>query len=158
MEQYELKKKYYRLKDGSFLNISLDAGTKSTYAAVKGLDVFEEVIETLRRYKYAGSYMLLKYIILPENCNKNDFDGFVKLAQELRPISVSVSCDIRIKAIDLPKKIIDGAVYLAGELKSHNITTTIMPYFGEDNTNYIKEKMEKQKDGKTIGINCNTSI
>ena len=136
-----------RRDDGSFLNISLDAGTKSTYAAVKGLDVFEKVIDTLTKYKYAGSHMLLKYIILPENCNSDDFDGFVKLVQELKPISVSVSCDIRIKATELPKEIIDGAVYLVGELNNHNIATTIMPYFGEDNTNYIKERTEKQKDG-----------
>lgn len=129
--------------DGSFLNISLDAGTKETYSLVKGLDVYEKVCETLRKYRDRGSHIMLKYIILPENCSKNDFDGFAELSKEIEPVSTSVACDIRIQAEKIPQSIVEGAIYLGTRLRSEGIQVNILPYFGKKNLDYIHSKMRE---------------
>lgn len=128
--------------DGSFLNISLDAGTKETYRLVKGLDVYEKVCETLRKYKDKGSHILLKYIILPENCSKEDFDGFTALAEEIVPMSVSIACDVRVPAERIPQSIVEGAIYLGTRLQREGISVNVLPYFGKENLNYIHSKMK----------------
>lgn len=131
--------------DGSFLNISLDAGTKETYRAVKGLDVYEKVCETLRKYKDSGSHILLKYIILPENCSKEDFDGFTALAEEIAPMSISIACDVRVPAGKIPWSIVEGAIYMGARLQREGILVNILPYFGNDNLAYIHSKMKEEE-------------
>lgn len=128
--------------DGSFLNVSVDAGTRETYGLVKGLDVYEKVCETLKKYRDKGSHILLKYIILPENCTKDNFDGFASLVKNISPISVSIACDIRLPAEKIPESIVEGAVYLSDELRDiGGIQINIMPYFGKNNLNYIHSKL-----------------
>lgn len=127
--------------DGSYLNISLDAGTRSTYAKVKGLDVWDRVVDTLSKYKETGSRMLLKYIILPDNCNCEDFDGFLKIADEISPLEVYISCDISVDVKNHPREVTSGAVYLAKGCKTLGIQYTILPYFGEENMKWINENI-----------------
>ena len=129
-------------EDGSFLNVSLDSGTAETYRLVKGLDAFERVMTTLRRYRQKGSHLLLKYIIMPENASEANLEGFLELAAELRPQSVSISCDIRVETSLLPRVVIDGAVHLALGCRERGIAYTIMPYFGETNLKEIYNRTE----------------
>lgn len=131
--------------DGSYLNISLDAGTKRTYCLVKGLDVWEKVCETLRKYRNRGSHILLKYIILPENCSKDDFDGFIALVKEIKPISVSIACDVKVPVEMIPQSIVEGAIYMGIQLQRAGIWVNILPYFGKDNLDYIHSKMKEEE-------------
>lgn len=130
-------------EDGSFLNVSLDSGTAETYRRVKGLDAFERVKATLRRYRAGGSNLLLKYILLPENTARVDLDSFLELAAELKPQSVSISCDIRVKTSLLPQAVIDGAVYLALGCQRRGLAYTILPYFGNEHLREIQIAIEK---------------
>jgi hypothetical protein len=76
------------------LNCSVDAGTRETYAKVKGADVFEKVCGNLEQYAGRGAKLLLKYIFLKGiNDNEADIDGFVRLVEKLRPGSVMISWD-----------------------------------------------------------------
>lgn len=76
------------------LVVSVDAGTKSTYAKVKGLDLFDKVHENLKRYSSSG-IVILKYIVLPGiNDNKADIDGFIALCKDCKIELVTVSYDI----------------------------------------------------------------
>jgi len=57
------------LRNGkSYVNISLDAGTKETFGKVKGTDAenFDKALENIRGYSQFANYIELKYIILPE--------------------------------------------------------------------------------------------
>jgi sulfatase maturation enzyme AslB (radical SAM superfamily) len=73
--------------------ISLDAGTKETFAKIKGVDCFGRVLENLKLYAGAlkdGERRLnLKYILL-DNVNDNEADvtEFIRICAELnaRPI------------------------------------------------------------------------
>jgi pyruvate-formate lyase-activating enzyme len=76
------------------LVVSLDAGTRKTFAAVKGVDFFERVRDNLRGYRAACDCpnMVLKYIFMPgQNDNPDDVHGFAEVCEELTPVSVDIS-------------------------------------------------------------------
>jgi sulfatase maturation enzyme AslB (radical SAM superfamily) len=72
------------------VEVSLDAGTRETYADFKGRDCYYEVVENVRRYRQLGR-VKLKYIATHCNLNDADINGFVTLVDELRPESVKVT-------------------------------------------------------------------
>jgi len=66
------------------LNCSLDAGTRSTYAKIKGVDCFDTTISNLRKYAVSGGAIKLKYILLRGlNDNEADVSGFFEIAKEI---------------------------------------------------------------------------
>lgn len=75
--------------------VSMDAGTKETFARIKGCDMFERVKENLRSYRKAGiGAVELKYIFVPGmNDNTEDVDGFLELCEEINPGVVTISFD-----------------------------------------------------------------
>jgi len=80
--------------------VSIDAGTRNTFAAIKGLDVFDEVCENLLRYSKDG-FVHLKYIVIPGvNDNKTDIDEFIALCQR-----------IKIRAVDVVRDYYDPAAF-----------------------------------------------
>lgn len=127
--------------DGSFLNVSIDAGTPETYHAIKGLDVFQKVSETLRRYAENGGHIQPKYILLQENCDQEDLDGFLNLCVEIHSEMVHISCNIYADHSNLGA-VRDAAVYLAREGKRRGLRCNVLPYFGEDNMAYIMRAIE----------------
>jgi len=79
----------------SKVNCSVDAGTRETYAAIKGADYFHQVCENLKRVVKL-SKLELKYIFMAGiNDNDKDVEGFIRLAAEIRPNLVILSRDHR---------------------------------------------------------------
>ncbi len=78
------------------LFVSVDAGTKETYAKVKGRNVYDRVCENLDAYnKQWPNAVLLKYIFVPGiNDNERDVDGFMDLCARIRPAIATVSYDM----------------------------------------------------------------
>jgi len=75
------------------LNCSVDAGTRETYAMIKGANCFERVLENLRSYSLHGK-IILKYIFIEDvNDNNKDVDAFIRLCRELNPIYTQISRD-----------------------------------------------------------------
>lgn len=54
----------------TLVTVSIDAGTRDTYARVKGADVFDQVLRHVSRYAETGGRIRVKYIILPDNCRE----------------------------------------------------------------------------------------
>lgn len=127
--------------DGSFLNVSIDAGTPETYLAIKGLNAFKKVSETLRWYAENGGHIQPKYILLQENCDQEDLDGFLNLCVEIHSEMVHVSCNLKADPSNLGA-VRDAAVYLAREGKRRGLRCNVLPYFGEDNMAYIMHAIE----------------
>jgi molybdenum cofactor biosynthesis enzyme MoaA len=75
---------YNCLKQGNMMiNTSVDAGTRETFAKIKGVDRFEQVCGNIRRYAKAGM-VELKYIFLPGiNDNEADVDGFIGFIEDI---------------------------------------------------------------------------
>lgn len=73
-----------------FVEISLDSGTRETFQAVKGRDVFDTVVANIRKYAKVGS-LALKYIILEKNHGRADLEGFLALCRETGVPNVTVT-------------------------------------------------------------------
>jgi pyruvate-formate lyase-activating enzyme len=72
---------------------SIDAGTRETFAKIKGVDMFDRVCENLRKYSLNG-FVHLKYIVLPGiNDNEADIDGFLDLCRCLNIKAVDITRD-----------------------------------------------------------------
>jgi pyruvate-formate lyase-activating enzyme len=82
-------------KGRSKLYPSIDAGTRDTFAKIKGVDAFDKVRENLTRYA-ADGLVHLKYIILPGvNDNQEDIDGFVRLCETTKIAAVDITRECR---------------------------------------------------------------
>lgn len=90
---------YDALEDGtiSWLIVSLDAGTPSTYKRLKKSDKFLKVVENLTRYATAGNrgkgMLAIKYIFSDDNCSQDDIAGFSYLMLAIRPQKVYLGFD-----------------------------------------------------------------
>ncbi len=77
--------------------VSLDAGTPSTYEALKKSKRFEDPLETIARYSQAGSQgrgqVAVKYIFADGNCGDDDVSGFAYAMLALRPQEVWLTFD-----------------------------------------------------------------
>ncbi|MCL1995461.1 MAG: radical SAM protein [Defluviitaleaceae bacterium] len=64
---------------------SLDSGTRETFLKIKQVDMFDRVVENLKRLPLHKTLFYLKYIFL-EGINDNDIDidGFYEVAKELK--------------------------------------------------------------------------
>lgn len=72
-----------RTNPKSSINLSLDSGTKKTFKAVKGSDVFYKVLQHLNQYSKHGK-ITLKYILMPGiNDSGEDLRGFITILKSL---------------------------------------------------------------------------
>lgn len=89
----------------SAVEVSLDCGTRETYKKIKGVDKFQNVISTLKKYVQAAqkgdSKVILKYIILPGyNTNKEEVDAFFAVCKQLNVEIIFVSIDYSLTLSD----------------------------------------------------------
>jgi molybdenum cofactor biosynthesis enzyme MoaA len=64
------------------LIVSIDAGTRETFKAVKGNDRFDIVCENLKKYPVHRTNLQLKYVFIEGmNDNETDVDGFYEIAK-----------------------------------------------------------------------------
>ena len=101
---------------------SIDAGTRATFMAVKGADLFEQVCQNVSRYSKVAK-IDLKYIFLPGmNDNDNDIDGFIALIKRIAPFQVTISRHFY-SNLPLPEKTLDmmAKLYIAVRKQSINI-------------------------------------
>ena len=90
---------YNGLAEGSiyWVTTSLDAGTPSTFKALRGRDHYLQVLENLSRYAVAGSkdkgMLSVKYIFCDSNCGEDDIAGFAYAMLALRPQKVWLTFD-----------------------------------------------------------------
>lgn len=79
--------------------VSIDAGTKQTYRKIKRVDVFEKVVENIKRYASKGTErneVSLKYIIIPTiNDNLKEFKNFLKIAKDVGVKNIIIDVDAR---------------------------------------------------------------
>ena len=75
--------------------ISIDAGTRETYKYVKGADAFDKVWANIKKYVDKGTNIILKYVLLPENCNEADITGFIQQASNAGVSTIYCSDDFR---------------------------------------------------------------
>ena len=73
---------------------SLDCGSRELYKRIKGLDVFNQVVDNLKRYGKNGENLTLKYIIIPSiNDNIKEFIKFLDIAEDIGVRTVSIEIE-----------------------------------------------------------------
>lgn len=104
---------------GGRVNVSLDSGTKETYAKVKGVDCFDKVVANLEKYKAVGAKIELKYILL-ENLNDSeaDFDGFMDIAQKLSG-QIILTVDMNTLQTGIPESMWTSLTLFAEKIKNY---------------------------------------
>jgi adenine C2-methylase RlmN of 23S rRNA A2503 and tRNA A37 len=124
-----------RLNPYSSINLSIDAGTPETWAKVKGVDNFDEVVRNL--YKYAKAcnrpeQITLKYIIIPGiNDDLDDFLGVLKIMKDLQINAIAISRDVKTiydNTTDPENKLISAAAFFIILLNRNNIGCSIAAY------------------------------
>jgi wyosine [tRNA(Phe)-imidazoG37] synthetase (radical SAM superfamily) len=129
---------------GSIINLSIDSGTPETWAKVKGVDNFGDVVENL--YKYAKvcskpDQITLKYINLPGiNDNWNDHLGVVKILKDLSIKKITLSRDVNIKYDSSPEQlnnVIGAAAYFLAILSKNQIGCHFLDYAPDEANNAI---------------------
>lgn len=83
---------------------SLDAGTRESFKDVKRFDYFDRTIENLRKYSETGGPILLKKIILPENCSEESINSFVQIAKEIN--ATAIIYDVNHKTKEQPDEVV----------------------------------------------------
>ncbi len=74
---------------------SIDCGTPEAYVKMKVKNAFEDVWNNLRRYKELGATVVLKYIMLEENCDNENILGFMTQANTLDNALILTDIDYR---------------------------------------------------------------
>lgn len=132
------------LKKNLKIVTSLDSGTPDTYKRVKGRNLFFEVIKNLERYAEVAESVIIKYIVLKENCNKLDIDSFVDLICRLKLKNVYIAGDILHEKDD---NILISMLYMRDELKKYGV----IPCW-----NTLTIKISEQEAERKVGYNCET--
>jgi sulfatase maturation enzyme AslB (radical SAM superfamily) len=108
---------------GSYLNVSLDAGTPETYREIKGADAFDLVVKNLIKYAQGERRVLLKYIFLENNLDEANINGFVAVAQKCNPLGIVISTnmDFQDQSVGYPMGMIDAIVRMIQNLRAIGI-------------------------------------
>ena len=63
----------------SLVRTSIDAGSREVFKQVRGVDAFDHVWRNVEKYLHMDpDKMLVKYIVIPENCAEGELRGFVE--------------------------------------------------------------------------------
>jgi pyruvate-formate lyase-activating enzyme len=62
---------------------SVDAGTRQTWKLIKRRDLLEAVWDNLGQYVRYGCRVILKYIMMPENCSESELQAFLMRAVKI---------------------------------------------------------------------------
>jgi pyruvate-formate lyase-activating enzyme len=92
---------------------SVDAGTAETFKQVHGKNSYCDVLENLSQYAKAGAKnMIVKYILLDENCGIDELKAFVADVKkyELTNCVFQISCNSEVEKI--PLNWVEAGVYL----------------------------------------------
>jgi len=120
------------------LNVSIDAGTKETFARIKGRNMFDKVCENLRKYSGGRGNIELKYLLLPNiNDNTEDADGFLKICSEISVSKVILSKNLTDNK-KLPEKTIMTARYIYNKALELGFVREFTKILTQDEINSIK--------------------
>jgi len=110
------------------INVSLDAGTAETFAKIKNVDCFEEVVGNLAKYAMANGHIQLKYVLLEGiNCNEADINGFVSIARKINA-EVIISRDGNLNTF-MSDNVYKSLKYLAQQCISQSIHYSVFKDF-----------------------------
>jgi len=142
---------YNGLADGSIYWVvtSLDAGTPSTFKALRSRDQYLQVLENLSRYAVAGSrgkgMLAVKYIFCESaNCGDDDIAGFAYAMLALRPQKIWLT-------FDFAPIFQDRSIDYSGQIEAYAKLYLLLKKHGIDAFHYYKEAIATfSREGRDI--------
>ena len=130
------------------LLVSIDSGTTETFKKVRGIDLFYKVRDNLKKYREYSSNILLKYIILSENCQKKDLDGFIELCKEIKPAQMILAGDYHKSEgvalnITVEEDIVEAATYLCKRAIEEHISFRFEDNLGRGNVGQVYANLKR---------------
>ncbi len=142
---------YDGLADGSLFSVitSLDAGTPSTYKALRGRDAYLQVLENLSRYAAAGSKgrgtLAVKYIFSDVNLGEDDIAGFAYAMLALRPQKVWLTFDFAPMFLRQPNH------DYSGQIEAYAKLYLLLKKHGIESFHYFKEAIATvSREGRDV--------
>lgn len=133
----------------SSILVSMDSGTRETFAKIKNVDAFEAVRKNLIRYNARGGKVKLKYIVLPNyNDRIEDADGFIELCKEVNAANVIISGN-RVSRSKLPESAVETARRIRYRAEKEGIMVSYLDFFFSKNMIDII-KMPMQSDDEEV--------
>lgn len=127
------------------INISLDSSSPQIYKAVKGVNGFAKVTDSLKRYVHDArdtSQIVLKYIIFEKNNSIPEIEHFLKLCASLGIKHIQLSLDFReINANSVSEQTCLAAAFLKTRGEEYGLE--VSPFFLPRE---IEEKISKISD------------
>ena len=105
---------------------SLDSGTSETFAKIRGVDLFDKVIENLGKYAATGGEIVVKYILLEGmNDSKDEIDKFLSIVEKWAAInsnvSISLSRDLNVYYPGMTTREIESFRYMVSGMRQLGI-------------------------------------
>ncbi|SCW31800.1 Radical SAM superfamily protein [Lachnospiraceae bacterium C10] len=76
------------------LRISLDSGNADTYLSTKGRNMFNRVVENIKRYRSKSENILLKYVITNTNSDEKSIEDFIRLSADMGIRAICIDTDM----------------------------------------------------------------
>lgn len=113
----------------NYLIVSLDCGLRRTFAEIKGVDLFNKVIQNLKRYCRSGVPIILQYIFLPDvNDDLINIERFVQLAKSINA-SIAISNDETTCGNPLPQNTLASILALINNCIYNSINFFLIEHF-----------------------------
>ena len=129
------------------LIVSVDAGTEETFYKVRGINCYSKVVDNLKKYSKEGVQIYLKYILLDDNCDDKDIDGFIEACKVINPVEITISGDcfkVRNNRVGTyEEKIVNAAVKLIEGALINKIPFRLIHYIGHANLKEIYKRICK---------------
>jgi len=91
--RYSKKLKSAIEKGVARVTVSIDSGSRETYESIKGKDVFDAVCNNIIKYGQYTTRNRLKYILMPNNCDDANLNGFIDLCEKGNIHEIVISRD-----------------------------------------------------------------
>jgi ferredoxin/pyruvate-formate lyase-activating enzyme len=134
------------LKDGRVQQVttSLDAGTAETFAAVKRVDSFAQVVDNLYKYSFARTKLVVKYIFIEGmNDNERDIDGFYDVVKGIGAadnVCIGLSNDQKTHLAPFTARMRELSLRIIGKAKADGIKVVgVQSYTNPKDVRFIDE-------------------
>ena len=133
------------------LLVSLDAGTRETFKSIKRNDMFEKVVDNLRKYPVDKAQLMLKYIFLENvNDNETDIDGFYEVVKEVGA-PIVLSSNQQLDFAPFTKKMRELSLRIIGKAKTDGIrVSSNSSYLNPLDAKFISDSYENYKQNDNI--------
>lgn len=103
-------------KGDSSIVVSMDAGTRETFAKIKGVDAWDKTVSNLERYAQTGK-VIVKFILLNGiNNREREYDGIIALCKHLGLKKLSIAVDLNLNGGIFDQSSAPGEAYHIEEL------------------------------------------